>query len=78
MKTPVAVSASVSDYEGWVPHSSPVFGLEWDNTALIAPFFVIRSEAEGPAVRLSLMKSAHADLSSAAWQEIGVKPCFWA
>jgi hypothetical protein len=27
-------------------------------------------------MRLSLMKGAHADLSSAAWQEIGVKPSF--
>jgi hypothetical protein len=27
-------------------------------------------------MRLSLMKGAHADLSSAAWQEIGVKPAF--
>jgi hypothetical protein len=27
-------------------------------------------------MRLSLMKGAHADLSSTAWQEIGVKPCF--
>jgi hypothetical protein len=29
-------------------------------------------------MRLSLMKGAHADLSSTAWQEIGVKPRFWA
>jgi hypothetical protein len=28
------------------------------------------------SMRLSLMKGAHADLSSAAWQEIGVKPVF--
>src|ERR1700691_5234345 len=28
------------------------------------------------SMRLSLMKGAHADLSSAAWQEIGVKPGF--
>jgi hypothetical protein len=27
-------------------------------------------------MRLSLMKGAHADLSSTAWQEIGVKPFF--
>ena len=27
-------------------------------------------------MRLSLMKGAHADLSSTAWQEIGVKPVF--
>jgi hypothetical protein len=27
-------------------------------------------------MRLSLMKGAHADLSSTAWQEIGVKPSF--
>ena len=28
------------------------------------------------SMRLSIMKGAHADLSSAAWQEIGVKPYF--
>ena len=28
------------------------------------------------SMRLSLMKGAHADLSSTAWQEIGVKPYF--
>jgi hypothetical protein len=28
------------------------------------------------SMRLSLMKGAHADLSSTAWQEIGVKPAF--
>jgi hypothetical protein len=27
-------------------------------------------------MRLSLMKGAHADLSSTAWQEIGFKPYF--
>jgi hypothetical protein len=27
-------------------------------------------------MRISLMKGAHADLSSTAWQEIGVKPSF--
>jgi hypothetical protein len=27
-------------------------------------------------MRLSLMKGAHADLSCAAWQKIGVKPLF--
>jgi hypothetical protein len=27
-------------------------------------------------MRLSLMKGAHADFSSTAWQKIGVKPCF--
>jgi hypothetical protein len=27
-------------------------------------------------MRLSLMKGAHADLSSTAWQETGVKPHF--
>jgi hypothetical protein len=27
-------------------------------------------------MRLSVMKGAHADLSSTAWQEIGVKPGF--
>jgi hypothetical protein len=29
------------------------------------------------SLRLSLMKGAHADLASAAWQEIRVEPCFW-
>ena len=28
------------------------------------------------SMRLSLMKGAHADLSSTAWQEFGVKPFF--
>jgi hypothetical protein len=28
------------------------------------------------SMRLSLMKGAYADLSSTAWQEIGVKPAF--
>jgi hypothetical protein len=28
------------------------------------------------SMRLSLVKGAHADLSSTAWQEIGVKPAF--
>jgi hypothetical protein len=28
------------------------------------------------SMRLSLMKGAHADISSTAWQEIGVKPYF--
>ena len=30
--------------------SSPVFGLEWDTTALDEFFFVTGEEAEGPAV----------------------------
>jgi hypothetical protein len=40
------------------------------------PDFLWRLVALIHSVRLSLMKGAHADLSSAAWQEIGVKPGF--
>jgi hypothetical protein len=47
--------------EGWVPHGPDFL---WRLAALIHP------------MRLSLMKGAHADLSSTAWQEIGVKPGF--
>jgi hypothetical protein len=49
--------------EGWVPH---------------CPDFLWRLLALIHSIRLSLMKGAHAELSSTAWQEIGVKPCFWA
>jgi hypothetical protein len=42
------------------------------------PDFLRRLVALIPSMRLSLMKGAHADLSSTAWQEIGVKPRFWA
>src|SRR5271155_742354 len=45
----------------WVPH---------------CPDFLRRLMALIHSMRLSLMKGAHADLSSAAWQEIGVKPGF--
>ena len=45
----------------WVPHS---------------PDFLRRLAALRHFMRLSLMKGADADLSSAAWQEIGVKPSF--
>src|SRR5271163_529117 len=45
----------------WVPHCPDFL---WRLVALIHP------------MRLSLMKGAHADLSSTAWQEIGVKPYF--
>jgi hypothetical protein len=45
----------------WVPH---------------CPDFLWRLVALIHFMRLSLMKGAHADLSSAAWQEIGVKPSF--
>jgi hypothetical protein len=45
----------------WVPH---------------CPYFLRRLVALIHSMRLSLMKGAHADLSSAAWQEIGVKPGF--
>jgi hypothetical protein len=47
--------------EGWVPHG---------------PDFLWRLVALIHSMRLSLMKGAHADLSSTAWQEIGVKPDF--
>jgi hypothetical protein len=49
--------------ERWVPH---------------CPDFLRRLVALIHSMRLSLMKGAHADLSSKAWQEIGVKPRFWA
>ena len=41
-----------------VPHSSPVFGLEWDTQHSQRPClrFVIRSVAEGSAVRLSMQR----------------------
>ena len=45
----------------WVPHG---------------PDFLRRLAALIHCMRLSLMKGAHADLSSTAWQEIGVKPGF--
>jgi hypothetical protein len=45
----------------WVPH---------------CPDFLRRLVALIHFMRLSLMKGAHADLSSTAWQEIGVKPSF--
>ena len=47
--------------KGWVPHF---------------PDFLWRFVALIRSMRLSLMKGAHADLSSTAWQEIGVKPGF--
>ena len=40
------------------------------------PDFLRRLVALIHPMRLSLMKGAHADLSSTAWQEIGVKPSF--
>jgi hypothetical protein len=40
------------------------------------PDFLRRLVALIRSMRLSLMKGAHADLSSTAWQEIGVKPGF--
>jgi hypothetical protein len=42
----------------------------------ICPDFLQRLLALIHSMRLSLMKGAHADLSSTAWQEIGVKPHF--
>jgi hypothetical protein len=42
----------------------------------ICPDFLRRLVASIHFMRLSLLKGAHADLSSTAWQEIGVKPCF--
>jgi hypothetical protein len=47
--------------KGWVPH---------------CPDFLWRLVAPIHSMRLSLMKGAHADFSSTAWQEIGVKPYF--
>jgi hypothetical protein len=52
---------SLTGNEGWVPH---------------CPDFLRRLMALIHSMRLSLMKGAHADLSSTAWQEIGVKPGF--
>ena len=40
------------------------------------PDFLWRLVSLIPSMRLSLVKGAHADLSSTAWQEIGVKPGF--
>ncbi len=40
----------------------------------ICPDFLRRLVTLIHSMRLSLMKGAHADLSSTAWQEIGVKP----
>ena len=40
------------------------------------PDFLPRLVALIHSMRLSLMKGAHPDFSSAARQEIGVKPCF--
>jgi hypothetical protein len=42
----------------------------------IFPDFLRRLVALIHSMRLSLMKGAHADLSSTAWQEMGVKPGF--
>src|SRR5271169_4064094 len=42
----------------------------------ICPDFLWSLVALIHSMRLSLMKGAHADLSSTAWQEIGVKPHF--
>jgi hypothetical protein len=47
--------------EGWVPHS---------------PDFLRRLVALIHSICLSLIKGAHADLSSTAWQEIGSSPVF--
>jgi hypothetical protein len=40
------------------------------------PRFPVEACGVDTLMRLSLMKGAHADLSSTAWQEIGVKPGF--
>jgi hypothetical protein len=47
--------------EGWVPH---------------CPDFLRRLVALIDSMRRSLMKGAHPELSSTAWQEIGVQPGF--
>ncbi len=51
--------ASRTGNEGWVPHG---------------PDFLWRLVALIHSMRLSLLKGAHADLSSTAWQEIGSSP----
>ena len=61
LNEPCASGSSFTGNEGWVPH---------------CPDFLRRLVALIHSMRLSLMKGAHADLSSTAWQEIGVKPGF--
>jgi hypothetical protein len=57
----MAIFACLTGNEGWVPPF---------------PDFLRRLVALIHFMRLSLTKGAHADLSSTAWQEIGVKPYF--
>jgi hypothetical protein len=54
------------------------FGFLHRQPRLGAPFPRFPVEVCGviQSMRLSLMKGAHADISSTAWQEIGVKPGF--
>src|SRR3984885_9737107 len=58
---PKDLRCALPSNKGWVPHCRDFL---WRLVALIH------------SMRLSLMKGAHADLSSTAWQEIGVKPGF--
>jgi hypothetical protein len=58
--------ASCTGNERWVPHSSPVFGLEWDTQHLTtpqSPSCVIRSEAEASAVLSASSRSTRAPQS---------------
>src|ERR1700678_4497676 len=67
---------------------SPISMMAWEECCIssripltnagcpICPDFLRRLLALIHSMRLSLMKGAHADLSSTAWQEIGVKPYF--
>jgi hypothetical protein len=57
----INAQSSCTGNERWVPHG---------------PDFLWRLVALIHSMRLSLMKGAHADLSSTAWQEIGIKPGF--
>ena len=52
-----------------LPHRQQMLGAPF-------PDFLRRLAALRHFMRLSLVKGADADLSSAAWQEIGVKPSF--
>jgi hypothetical protein len=63
---------------GEVPTTAfPLFGSISSKAGCpICPDFLRRLVALIHSMRLSLVKGAHADLSSTAWQETGVKPFF--
>ena len=54
----------------WVENYTGNKSLGW----AICPDFLRRLVALAHSMRLSLMKGAHAGVSSTAWQETGVKP----